>query len=160
MKKNLGISFVIFIMLCFSSIGIAQSYTTAGGIRLGTEWGATLQQRILKRVTLEGILQQGIIKEEFVITGLVERHYPLISKRFNVYLGGGLHKGWTTNPEATYDNPWGLKGLQVQNFLSDDSIFRMMSNPLLISLVVTKKSIYTQDFQHAIFLSSKKYSMT
>ena len=95
---------------------MAQSYTTAGGIRLGTELGLTLQQRLLKRVTLEGILQSGITKDEFTVTALVERHYPLISKRFNVYLGGGLHKGWVTTNEASYDNPFGITGIAGAEF--------------------------------------------
>ncbi len=92
----------------------AQGYDTAFGLRLGTEWGITLQQRLAKRITVEGIIQSGIRRDETTITGLIERHYPLGPRNINVYLGGGLHKGWVrsngTDP-APYENPFGITGI-------------------------------------------------
>ncbi len=116
--KNLKIFIPIFFLLSFfiNQEAVAQAYTTAGGIRLGTEWGLTLQQRIAKRVTIEGILQKGITKDEFVVTALAERHYPLISKRLNFYTGAGLHKGWKTNDELSYENPFGITGIAGLEF--------------------------------------------
>ncbi len=91
----------------------AQSYQTALGMRLGTDWGITARQRLAKRSTLEGILQSSLQREEILLTALYERHFPIISRRFNLYYGGGLHKGWISlDPEnesgaPSYD-PFGI----------------------------------------------------
>ncbi len=70
----------------------AQKYRTAAGIRLGgDQFGATVQQRIAERSTLEGIALVG--SREYSGTLLYQRHYPFLGKRFNYYLGGGGHVG-------------------------------------------------------------------
>jgi len=91
-----------------ASLVSAQSYITAGGIRLGTDWGLTFKQRILEHVTVEGIAQQSFQREEFMLTGLVQRHYPVVFKGLNFYFGGGLHKGWNQQP-TSFENPNGVK---------------------------------------------------
>lgn len=69
----------------------AQSYFTAGGVRLGSENGLTIKQRILKKTTLEFSALSGF-KTDQVDLGLdITRHYSVISKHFNLYFGGGLH---------------------------------------------------------------------
>ena len=82
----------------------AQSYNTALGMRLGTDYGVTIKQRVAKTTSLEAIIQSSLQREEAQITLLGEQHFPLISRRFNVYAGGGLHKGWVTR-EGTEDDP-------------------------------------------------------
>ncbi|MCF8282388.1 MAG: hypothetical protein K9J45_18485, partial [Bacteroidales bacterium] len=86
----------------------AQSYVTAGGIRLGTEWGLTFKQRVLEHTTVEGILQQSFQRKEFTVTGLAAQHYPVLLNGLNFYFGGGLHKGWNNQPK-TFENPDGFK---------------------------------------------------
>ncbi len=90
----------------------AQSYDTAFGMRLGTDWGLTVKQRIAKKTTLEGILQTSLQREEALFTLLGTQHMPFITRRLNIYAGGGLHKGWgalDTNAEGdAYENPFGL----------------------------------------------------
>ncbi|MBK9015943.1 MAG: hypothetical protein IPM82_18825 [Saprospiraceae bacterium] len=86
----------------------AQSYITAGGIRLGTDWGLTFKQRVLKHTTVEGIMQQSFQREEFMVTGLVAQHYPVLLNGLNFYFGGGVHKGWNNQP-STFENPNGFK---------------------------------------------------
>ncbi|NJK83444.1 MAG: hypothetical protein HC912_06105 [Saprospiraceae bacterium] len=88
-------------------ISSGQGYDTAFGIRLGTEWGLTLQQRLAKRTTLEGIIQSSINRSETTITLLGEQHYPLLLRNVNVYGGAGLHKGWA-GKAADYNDPFGL----------------------------------------------------
>lgn len=81
------------------------------GIRMGTDWGLTVQQRILKRLTLEGIIQSSTRRDEVLITGILEKHFPILTKRFNVYYGAGLHKGWIEQPlreEDAIPNPFGI----------------------------------------------------
>ena len=110
----------IFLLFLFSILGTfisAQSYNTAFGLRMGTEWGFTAKQRVLKHTTIEGIFQSSLKREEIMLTVLGEQHFRLLTRRFNVYLGGGFHKGWrTTEPQYDdagnlindYENPFGL----------------------------------------------------
>ncbi|MBI1226774.1 MAG: hypothetical protein GC192_16180 [Bacteroidetes bacterium] len=100
---------ILLILFVFSTTLLtAQSYITAGGIRLGTEWGLTFKQRVLEHTTIEGILQQSFQRKEFTITGLAAKHYPVLFNGLNFYFGGGLHKGWN-NQAATTENPNGFK---------------------------------------------------
>lgn len=104
---------LVFALFIFSLIQ-AQSYMTAAGIRLGTDWGITLQQRLAKNTTVEGILQSSLQREELMVTGLVEQHYPILTKGLNVYFGGGVHKGWISQPKDAeltapeYKDPFGI----------------------------------------------------
>lgn len=99
----------ILLFLVFGTTMLtAQSYLTAGGLRLGTDWGLSLKQRVLEHTTVEGILQQSFQREEFMVTGLVAQHYPVIFDGLNFYFGGGLHKGWNHQP-STFENPDGFK---------------------------------------------------
>lgn len=85
--------------LCFllSFPAFSQRYGTALGLRFGNSdynrtLGLTLQQRVTERVTLEGILQSDFNRNS-TFSLLAERHRPVISKRFNYYLGGGVAFG-------------------------------------------------------------------
>ena len=108
MKKSL---LLLLLMSTALSLG-AQSYNTAFGMRLGTDWGLTVKQRIAKKTTLEGILQSSLQREEAILTLLGTQHMPFITRRLNVYAGGGLHKGWgsleTTTNGDPYEDPFGL----------------------------------------------------
>ncbi|MEQ8705424.1 MAG: hypothetical protein RIC19_15965 [Phaeodactylibacter sp.] len=104
---------VLTFFLCCTALSIsAQSYDTAFGMRLGTDWGLTVKQRILDKTTLEVILQTSLQREEALVTLLGTQHLPFITKRLNLYVGGGLHKGWgnvPTNAEGNaYKDPFGL----------------------------------------------------
>ncbi len=110
MKKLIVPAFFLFV---FSQMQ-AQSYMTAAGLRFGTDWGITLQQRIAKNTTIEGILQSSLQREEVLVTGMVEQHYPILTKGLNVYFGGGVHKGWLSEPNDAelqaepYKDPFGV----------------------------------------------------
>lgn len=104
-------------LVLISSLAIAQSYNTTFGLRVGTDWGFTAKQRILSHTTLEGIFQSSLEREEIMLTALTEQHFRLLTRRFNVYLGGGFHKGWRTseieyddagNAINDYKNPFGM----------------------------------------------------
>lgn len=107
--------FILLAALFFvPGISAAQSYFTAGGLRLGTDWGLTIQQRVAKRTTVETILQSSLFREEAMVTILGEQHGPLLSRRFNIYGGAGLHKGWSTARRVNgedlpeYKGPFGI----------------------------------------------------
>jgi len=86
----------------------AQSYITAIGARIGPDWGLTVQQRLTKKLTIEGIAESSYSRDEVMLTGLLERHIPIITRRFNIYGGAGIHKGWSTNQREFVDDPYGL----------------------------------------------------
>lgn len=88
----------------------AQSYNTAAGIRLGTDWGLTVKQRVYDNITGEFIIQSSLFRDETMLTLLGTQHQKLIGKRFNLYYGGGLHKGWLpSNLEgADLKDPFGI----------------------------------------------------
>jgi len=95
MKSRLTLIFILF----FSTIAVsqAQRYGTAVGLRFGNSnlyrtVGLTAQQRISKRVSIEAILQSDF-KLNTTFSGLVEKHHPIISKRFNYYYGVGASLG-------------------------------------------------------------------
>ena len=102
---------IFIVMLLGSTFVQAQSYITAGGIRVGSGIGLTLQQRLTKRITVEGIIQTQSKRDEVMATALVQRHFPIITKHFNIYGGAGIHKGWSTTSirnEVDYTNPFGV----------------------------------------------------
>ena len=74
---------IVLLILVFSATQIiGQSYDTAAGMRLGTEWGLTVKQRIAKKTTLEAILQSSLQREEFTVTVLGEQHRaPILDTR-------------------------------------------------------------------------------
>ncbi|WP_035074649.1 hypothetical protein [Anditalea andensis] len=85
------------IMIIFSGPVLAQSYGTSGGLRLGSNkhyrtLGVSVQQRVLKDITLEGIIQSDFSNNHTAHL-LVEKHSRIISKRFNYYYGAGMSIG-------------------------------------------------------------------
>ena len=104
MQKSLVIFFICFLL---NGIQVnAQRYGTALGLRLGNSdinrtVGLSLQQRVMERVTIEGILQTDFSRNT-TLSVLVQKHHPIISKRFNYYYGGGLSFG---NEESFVKNP-------------------------------------------------------
>ena len=87
--------FQLFVQTTF-----AQSYVTAMGLRMGSNFGVTLQQKIVGHLTAEGIVTSSPVSNQTTGTLLVEMHNPLISKRFNFYIGGGLHNRWLQDIEG------------------------------------------------------------
>lgn len=94
MKKIL----IAAMVLALPSIPVfGQSYGTTLGLRFGNHlnhrtMGMTAQHRIMKGVTLEGIVQSDF-NNNTTVHALVEKHHRLISKRFNYYYGTGISLG-------------------------------------------------------------------
>lgn len=96
MVKSLYFLSFLFLLLASYSAS-AQRYGTAVGVRLGNSdinrtFGLSIQQRILDRVTMEGIVQSDFSRNT-TFSLLAERHRSVISKRFNYYYGGGIAFG-------------------------------------------------------------------
>ncbi|MGV3503903.1 MAG: hypothetical protein ACO1O1_09345 [Adhaeribacter sp.] len=84
--------FLFLLLMLAGATASAQKYRTAVGVRLDrNDLGISLQQKILERNTLEGILTLG--SREVAGTALFEHHFPLLGKSFNYYLGAGAHVG-------------------------------------------------------------------
>lgn len=106
MKKLLLLLTFSFSFLCL----FGQGYDTAFGLRLGTEWGATFKHRLAKRTTGEFLIQYNNPRKETTLTLLGEQHFPILVRNFNIYGGGGIHKGFVDadGGEAPYKDPLGL----------------------------------------------------
>lgn len=115
MNKRLTLlTLVIFFSISFAQ---AQRYGTAVGFRFGNSnqyrtVGLTAQQRISKRISIEAILQSDF-KLNTTFSALLEKHHPIISKRFNYYYGAGasfgVEESFVKDPESkqilhTYGN--------------------------------------------------------
>lgn len=105
MKK---LAFLLITFLLCGQASFAQSYDTSAGIRFGSQWGLTVNQRVAKKVTIEGILQAGGKTNLTNLTVLARKHMPVLTKRFNIYYGAGLQGGWYDDPDITAGNPFGL----------------------------------------------------
>ncbi|MBK8045091.1 MAG: hypothetical protein KBG02_08195 [Haliscomenobacter sp.] len=103
----------LLLFIGFAGLGVqtfAQSYNTAAGIRLGTDWGLTVRQRVYENITGELILQSSLQREETAITLMGVVHQPLVVRNLNLYVGGGVHKGWTSEAVGTekLKDPFGI----------------------------------------------------
>jgi hypothetical protein len=120
----------LFCMLGAASAS-AQKYGTAGGVRIEPDrLGFTVQQRVLKNTTGEGIAM-GNARE---VSGhlLAQQHFPLLGQRLNVYFGAGVHYG-NHKERGVYLGPDLITGIE----------YKVNAMPLLLSF----------DFKPAIHLA-------
>jgi hypothetical protein len=110
------VTVLIFVVLQIPG-ALGQAYMSAAGLRVGTDWGLTVQQRLTKSATLEGIVQSSLQREEIMLTVLAEQHYPVLFRGLNLYFGGGAHKGWLSKTSK------------------NEEVLRNTENPLGITLV-------------------------
>jgi|SRR5690606_35616764 len=94
---NARLTLISLFFFASVSLSQAQRYGTAVGLRFGNNnlyrtVGLTAQQRITKRLTIEAILQSDF-KLNTNLSLLMEKHHPIISKRFNYYYGAGASLG-------------------------------------------------------------------
>ena len=98
--KILFASLFVFLL----DVGLAQSYFTTGGVRLGSDYGLSLKQRILKKTTLEAILSsEGNINSNLGLSLLYDRHRSILTRNFNLFYGAGFSWRWDyINDESGY----------------------------------------------------------
>lgn len=162
MKHPIVLAFALF----FTTQTLAQSYMTAGGLRVGTDWGVSLNQRIAEHLTVEGIAQSSLQREEVIVTGLVKRHYPLAFRGFNFYLGGGLHKGWYTQqsvegfaPSGNTD-PFGLTGVAGLELTLAKQLNLSYDFKPAVNITGGERKVYTQTglTLRYVFIDDKAYN--
>ncbi len=138
----------------------AQSYNTTLGMRMGTDWGVSVQHRILKKTTIEAIIQSSFSREEAIVTLLAEQHNPVISRRFNLYVGGGIHKGWLTPEEGVeVKDPFGITAIFGLEFTLARLNLSYDFKPA-VNLIGGEKRIYSQtafSLRYVLF-KKKKYA--
>jgi hypothetical protein len=103
---------IVFVLLWLLLPGFifGQAYITSGGVRMGTELGLTIQQKIPGTNTIEGIITTN--KYRWQIQGLFEHHRRLIGKRLNYYYGIGPHWG----DEKAYGKYFGITPISGVEF--------------------------------------------
>lgn len=90
MKKIIALVFTAFLAITAVS---AQNYKWAGGFRIGGDLvGMTVKHKMNSQSAIEGIFSYPW-KNGFTVTGLYERHIPVISQGFSFYYGAGAHLG-------------------------------------------------------------------
>lgn len=114
---NIRFTALLLILFFTATLAQAQRYGTAVGLRFGNSnlyrtIGLSAQQRITKRLSIEGIVQSDF-KLNTTFSALMEKHHPIISKRFNYYYGAGpsfgVEESFVKEPESqqiihTYGN--------------------------------------------------------
>ena len=73
----------------------AQAYFSTGGLRLGTDYGLSFKQRIMKKATIEGILfSNNNGKTNLGLAVLADQHRSILTKNFNLFYGAGFTWQW------------------------------------------------------------------
>lgn len=103
--------FISILLFTTSFLAHSQRYITAMGIRMGTDMGITLQQRILSHTTIEGIFTTSAVTNTSTGTVLLQLHNPLITKTLNFYVGGGFHNRWVHADEGNRLSLRGVTGI-------------------------------------------------
>ncbi|KXK17734.1 MAG: hypothetical protein UZ08_BCD001002248 [Candidatus Parvibacillus calidus] len=111
-KYKMRLLFAMLFFFLWLAAACGQKYRTAAGIRIGTEFGITVQQLILENSTLEGIIQKGFFNDQTTISVLFEQHQKLVFKGLNFYFGGGPHVGlYDANDRNGRKNSFGLSAI-------------------------------------------------
>ena len=98
--------FFLLLATLLSQPAAAQKYRTAAGLRSdGSNYGLTIQQRVLPKTTLEGLGM--LAPRERSATLLVERHFGILGPSLNYYVGAGGHYG--DNRDTGHF--WGFDGI-------------------------------------------------
>lgn len=103
-------------LLWIGGHAFGQRYTTAAGIRVGTDLGLTIQQLLFKQNTLEIIGQASLLRNNYTATALWEKHSKLLGRRFNFYVGAGPHFSRYTDRTLGSTNAYGaslIGGLEL-----------------------------------------------
>ena len=155
--KNITICFILF--LAIGSLQ-AQSYQTAVGLRLGTDIGISAQQRVAKFSTVEAIFTPSIRSKETSVELLFEQHKRILSKRFNIYAGGGIHKAWREDDADYFGRPdAGLSGIFGGEFSLKRLNFSWDFKPTIDFLGGEGEALFTRNSSVSIryiFIPQKK----
>jgi hypothetical protein len=87
---------ILFCGLLMHGFVTGQSYNTAIGMRFGDDLKFSINQRILSKTTVEVNLSDGLFSDVKYASAMIKSHSPIVSKRLNFYLGGGIYGSSST----------------------------------------------------------------
>lgn len=102
--------FFLGILVCFVQNGSTQSYLTAAGVRFGGGVGMSIEQKIIEKTTIEGVLNQHSVRtleSPRTFSAVVKRHHYIRGRALNGYWGAGGYRVWY----PTKDKNYGLDGV-------------------------------------------------
>lgn len=123
--------FLIALLFIMSVLPVcSQRYDTAAGLRVGNAAGLTIQQRVSNRYTVEGMLLTNL--RTYTEANIMGQYHGRImfQKRFNWYVGGGIHIGGEEVEGTTY-GPGIITGLEMsinRYNMSFDYLFKNYMN--------------------------------
>ena len=155
MKKNIFLACLLAANLC-----AAQSYNTAGGIRLGTDLGLTFQQYIANNWTGELILStsaKSLVRESGVAL-LGEKHKSLFGRSLNAYFGLGVYRNFLDNANILLGakNPVGVTGVGGLELSYGDYNFSLDYRPQLNLNAGLAQNIYLANTAFSVRYIFKK----
>ncbi len=128
MKK---ITFLLLLTYFLNPFVNAQTYQTAIGLRVSSEFGLTVQQHIGKNYTIEGLLTTRSKEYESKITLLLEKHQNVLGRGFNFYYGAGGHKGFLRSGQPLgYEGTFGVDAIGGVEFSSKQFTFSADYHPV------------------------------
>lgn len=105
--------FVILVafILCSGQI-FAQHYGLAAGLRVGNNYGLSVQGKLFDKTSAEVVLHPGVGQQNNAALIMVKRHQKFLTDRLNVYAGGGICQYWNSKPD-NLDKRYSSGGLQA-----------------------------------------------
>lgn len=101
--KNIKVLAIICLFLTADQL-MAQHYKLAAGLRIGDNYGLSLQGKIVNHTSAEFILHPGLGEKLNSFTFVLKQHQKIISDRINIYAGGGLYQSWKNQNAEFKDN--------------------------------------------------------
>lgn len=138
-----------------------QTYDLAAGLRLGTDWGATVQLRmpyVHKNFVVEGIIQSSFQRDEGIVTILGKQHKPILSRRLNLFYGAGPHFGWSNETDSEGEDVGGAKGISgvIGGEITLGGVNLSYDFKPAVNLAGGSKTIYTQSAISVRYVISKR----
>jgi len=90
---------LLTICMIYSYSMDAQRYSTAAGVKIGSDYGLTVQQKVSKKMTVQGLYYGGFTNNNIHANVMAQRHFSVFSNRTNIFLGGGLGSHWNYDTE-------------------------------------------------------------
>ena len=104
----------LLLLILLSFCGKAQTYRTAGGLRLSPDgFGLSGKQFLDRGLALESVVSVGGLTlfegKSITLTGLVEYHIPFPDPQLRLFFGGGAHGGYLEH-RSIYNKDEGIFG--------------------------------------------------
>jgi len=140
-----------------ANASFSQSYNTSAGVRLGTEWGISLKQRIYESWTAEVLIQTDRKNKESALTVMGVDHKPILSRRLNLFFGGGVHLPLQNRVNDIRKDGFGLTGAAGLEFTLARLNFTWDYIPVFIPSALSIRMQSAMSIRY-VFIKRDKYS--